>query len=209
MTTAYNNMLTNTTGVILAGGKSGRMGGEDKGLTLVDGKPLVTYVARSLELQVVTILISANRNQTHYRTYGHDVIEDETGEFYGPLSGMLSAMQHVEAGYILTAPCDSPFLPEDYAKRMCATLDSTNKNICVAHDGESIQPVFTLISCKLAPDLNEHLSAGGRKTADWILQQNPAIADFSDAPNMFFNMNTPEDKLQLESLLSTAKNNQC
>jgi molybdenum cofactor guanylyltransferase len=202
-------MLTNTTGVILAGGKSSRMDGIDKGLALIEGQPLVTYVIQSLEPQVETILISANRNQAQYRTYGYDVIEDVIGEFYGPLSGILSAMQHVKTEYILIAPCDSPLLPADYAKRMVASLKSNNKNISVAHDGDSMQPVFSLISCKLSASLNEYLESGKRKVADWILQQSPAIADFSDCPDIFFNMNTPEDKLQLETLLSTTNKNPC
>lgn len=202
-------MLTNTTGVILAGGKSSRMDGIDKGLALIEGQPLVAYVIQSLEPQVETILISANRNQAQYRTYGYDVIEDVLGEFYGPLSGILSAMQHVKTEYILISPCDSPLLPADYAKRMYTALKSNSKNISVAHDGDSMQPVFSLISCKLNSSLNEYLESGKRKVADWVLQQNPAIADFSDCPDIFFNMNTPEDKLQLETLLSTTNNNPC
>lgn len=193
----------------MAGGKSSRMGGEDKGLTLIEGQPLISYVVRSLEPQVDTLLISANRNQTRYRTYGYDVIEDAIGEFYGPLSGILSAMQHAKTEYILTVPCDSPLLPKDYAKKMLAALDSHNMSISVAHDGTSIQPVFALISCKLTSNLNEYLGSGKRKVADWILQQSPAIADFSDYPDSFFNMNTPEDKLRLGTLLSIPRKDQC
>lgn len=200
-------MLTNTTGVILAGGKSTRMGGEDKGLIVICGQPLVTYVIRALESQVETILVSANRNQLQYNIFGSNVIEDSTDKSYGPLSGILSAMQYAKTEYILTAPCDSPLLPLDYAKRMYATLNnhmSRNKeNICVAHDGDQIQPVFSLISCKLVSSLKEYITAGYRKTADWVMQQNPMIADFSGCDNMFFNMNTPEDKTQLERLMST------
>lgn len=200
-------MLTNTTGVILAGGRSSRMDGEDKGLTPVKGQPLVTYVIQSLKPQVDTILISANRNQAQYRTYGYDVIEDVLSGFNGPLSGILSAMQHVKTEYILTAPCDSPLLPVDFAKRMVTALRNNNSNISVAHDGEFMQPVFSLISCKLASSLNAYLESGKRKTADWMVQQSPALTDFSDCPDSFFNMNTPEDKLQLETLLSTTNKN--
>ena len=198
-------MLTNTTGVILAGGKSTRMGGEDKGLIAIFDKPLIAYVIQALAPQVETILISANQNKSQYNSYGPDVIEDATGEFCGPLSGMLSAMQHAKTEYILTTPCDSPLLPMDYAQRMYAALDNNemNNTICVAHDGDRIQPVFSLISCKLASSLEEYITAGHRKAADWIIQQNPMIADFSDCENIFFNMNTPNDKIRLEKLMST------
>ncbi|MCK5454249.1 MAG: NTP transferase domain-containing protein, partial [Calditrichia bacterium] len=89
------------------------MGGIDKGLIDIAGNPLVTYAIRRMEPQVSTILISANRNPAKYEKYGYTIIEDTTSESHGPLSGLLSAMQHADTEYILTAPCDSPFLPED------------------------------------------------------------------------------------------------
>ena len=194
-------MLTNTTGVILAGGKSSRMGGIDKGLIDIVGNPLVTYAIRRMETQVSSILISANRNSAKYGEYGYTVIEDTAGEFYGPLSGLLSAMQHADTEYILTTPCDSPFLPEDYAQRMYTALENGNK-ICVAQEGKLIQPVFTLVSCSFASNLQDYLEQGHRKMAAWILEQEPSTVDFANCKNMFFNMNTPEDKLQLEHMIS-------
>ena len=194
-------MLTNTTGIILAGGKSSRMEGIDKGLIDIAGNPLVTYAIRRMEPQVSTILISANRNSAKYEKYGYTIIEDTTGESYGPLSGLLSAMQHADTEYILTAPCDSPFLPEDYAQRMYTALDNGNK-ICVAREENLIQPVFTLVSCSFAPSLQDYLERGHRKMATWILEQKPSTVDFTNCKNMFFNMNTPEDKLQLEHMIS-------
>ncbi|MCK5091057.1 MAG: molybdenum cofactor guanylyltransferase, partial [Gammaproteobacteria bacterium] len=167
-------MLTNTTGVILAGGKSSRMGEKDKGLTDIAGNPLVAYVIRRMEPQVNSILISANRNSTEYGKYGYAVIKDATDEFYGPLSGLLSAMQHADTEYILTAPCDSPFLPLDYAQRMYTALTDNSNKICVAQEEGLIQPVFALVSCSFASSLQDYLEQGHRKAADWILKQGPS-----------------------------------
>jgi len=178
------------------------MGGDDKGLTEIVGKPLVTYVISRLHPQVNSILISANRNSTEYGKYGHTVIEDTAGEFYGPLSGLLSAMQNTDTEYILSAPCDSPFLPLDYAQKMHDELIGKGNHICVARTGKLIQPVFALVSRSFASSLQNYLEQGHRKMADWILQQEPATVDFSNYEDMFFNMNTPEDKLQLETLIS-------
>lgn len=195
-------MHKNITGVILAGGKSTRMGGNDKGLTDIAGNPLVTYVISRLHPQVHSILISANRNATEYGKYGYTVIEDTAGEFYGPLSGLLSAMQNADTEYILSAPCDSPFLPLDYAQRMHDELTEKGNTICVAQTGKLMQPVFALVSRSLESSLQDYLERGHRKMADWILQQKPATVDFPNHEDMFFNMNNHEDKLQLEKMMS-------
>lgn len=98
--------LNNITGVILAGGQGRRMGGEDKGLMVLNGRPLVEYLLDSLRPQSSTLLINANRNHHRYQRYGFPVIEDQVGNYQGPLAGFSTALQHADTDWIMTVPCD-------------------------------------------------------------------------------------------------------
>ncbi|RLA00377.1 MAG: molybdenum cofactor guanylyltransferase, partial [Gammaproteobacteria bacterium] len=155
--------LPSVTGVILAGGKARRMGGEDKGLLSYKHKPLISYVINILESQVDQLVINANRNIDSYQAFEYPVIADSLDNFCGPLAGMLSAMQAVDTDYILTAPCDSPSISPQLRQRMMETLLVEQADLAVAHDGERLQPVFNLIPCRLKNELEDYLEQGGRK----------------------------------------------
>jgi len=189
------------TAVILAGGKARRMDGEDKGLISLQGKPMVDYIIAALESQAGNIIINANRNQEQYGVYGLPVIADMLDDFLGPLVGMATAMQNSDTSYIVTAPCDSPFIPDTLVETLYHALDVSHADISVAHDGARMQPVFALLRCDLLPSLLAYLDQGGRKIDTWYSQHRLAIADFSHSPDTFLNMNTPEDRLTLEARL--------
>lgn len=186
------------TGVILAGGRAERMGGQDKGLLPLAGEPLVVHAARRLRPQVHELIINANRNPDVYGALGYRVVSDSVGQFFGPLAGMLAALEAAEAPYVLSVPCDSPLLPDDYARRMYAALLREQAELSVAGDGERLQPVFALLSTRLRERLRAYLEAGGRKIDRWFAGQRMALADFSDCPEMFRNINTPEELALLE-----------
>jgi molybdopterin-guanine dinucleotide biosynthesis protein A len=185
-------------GVILAGGRARRMGGRDKGLLSLAGRPLVAYGIRSLRPQVGEIIINANRNISDYQALGYGVVSDCIDDFCGPLAGMLSAMNATDADYLLTVPCDSPLLPADYARRMYAALAGEGAELSVAHDGERLQPVFALLSIQLLPSLRDYLARGERKIDRWFARHRMALTDFSDHPEMFRNINTPAELASLE-----------
>lgn len=185
--------------VILAGGRARRMDGEDKGLIELNGRPLLDYIIRALRPQVGEILVNANRNLDRYRAFGYPVKQDMLGDFFGPLVGMATGMQATGKRYLLTVPCDSPFVPSQLAVTLYRALISESAEISVAHDGVRMQPVFALLDCQLLPSLLDYLSAGGRKIDTWYAQQRLALADFSAAPETFLNLNTPADKVELES----------
>ncbi len=190
------------TGVILAGGRSTRMGGLDKGLVELAGRPMVEYVHDALGPQVGSILISANRNREQYSGYGHPVIGDTVGDYFGPLAGIASAMRVASSKYILTAPCDSPLLPPDLAQRLSRALQGEHAEISVAHDGGRMQPIFALMQRRLLGNLLAFLAGGNRKLRLWVAEQNPTLADFSHRPEAFLNVNTPEDQAALEKKLA-------
>lgn len=201
-----NDKTNSITGVILAGGRARRMDGHDKGLVTVQGKPMVSLVIEQLEPQVDKIIINANRNLEQYQAYGFPVISDQhASDYHGPLAGMLSALQASDTDYILTVPCDNPLLPENLVQRLHAKLLEDNADICVAHDGERMQPVFALIKSKLADSLQAYLDNGDRKIDLWYQQHHTVVADFSENMNISFNINTPEELMKLEQTFNESK----
>ena len=193
---------TEITGVILAGGKARRMGGGDKGLVDLCGKPLVEHALAALSPQVNTIIINANRNQDRYTIYGYPVVADNRQGFLGPLAGMLSCLQQARTEFMVSAPCDSPLLPDDLVARLFRQLSDDEAEISVAHNGDRIQPVFTLMPISLAPSMQAFLDGGGRKIDRWFEQHKLAVTDFSDKPECFRNINNPADLAQMEEQLT-------
>ncbi|MEZ5445784.1 MAG: molybdenum cofactor guanylyltransferase MobA [Gammaproteobacteria bacterium] len=189
------------TGVVLAGGRATRMGGEDKGLLRVAGRPMVEHVLRALRPQVSDLLINANRNLERYREFGVTVVSDFIEGYCGPLAGMASAMKVARTAYVLTAPCDSPFLSEDLAARLHRGLLRDGARIAVADSGERLEPVFALLDRTLLPSLLAYLDAGERKIDRWYAQHPMTRVDFSDEPGMFNNLNTPEELAAAEAML--------
>ena len=187
------------TGVILAGGKGQRMGGRDKGLIEFRGKPLIRHVIDIIQPQVADVIISANRHIEEYNKYGFKVFPDQMGDYWGPLAGIASAMRQVETPYLLTVPCDTPFLSKELVDRLSTALMEQHKYLAVAHDGNRLQNTIALIPCRLVDDLVDFLLRGERKTQTWLECHAPAIVDFSDQPSMFVNINTPEDCQKLEA----------
>lgn len=182
------------TAVILAGGKARRMGGQDKGLVELAGRPLIEHVIARIEPQVSRILINANRNTEQYARYGYPVVSDSLSDFQGPLAGFLAAMQQVESDFIVTIPCDGPCLPDDLINRLYNAQQAAKAEIAVAHDGNRMQPVYALISTRLQQSLNDFLASGERKIDWWYARHNTVTADFSDAPETFLNINTLEER---------------
>jgi molybdopterin-guanine dinucleotide biosynthesis protein A len=192
------------TGLVLAGGLGRRMGGEDKGLVQLAGRPMVEHVLAALEPQVACVLINANRNQALYARYGHPVIEDTLGGFLGPLAGVLSAMERLETEFLVTVPCDAPLIAPDLVARLQAACLAQDADLAVATDGQRQQPVFLLLRARSRPALRDYLAGGGRKIDAWFGQLRVAEADFSDEPETFVNVNDPDERARIESqLLST------
>ena len=185
--------LPTITGVILAGGRARRMNGVDKGLLEFAGKPLVEHALTRLAPQVSRVMINANRNHARYEAYGVPVVIDRLDGYCGPLAGMYSALCAAETDYIVTVPCDSPLIPDNLVQRMMTTLMRENAELCTAHDGMRLQPIYALIPRTLAPGLHSYLMSGGRKVEDWLRSHRLAVADFSDQPEAFLNINTPHD----------------
>lgn len=193
---------TDVTAVVLAGGRARRMDGHDKGLIELNHRPLIDYALTALRGQVDAVLINANRNLERYAHLGHPVIADQRSGFHGPLAGMASALAEMRTRYLVTAPCDCPALPEDLVPRLLAARAQADAELAVAHDGTRLQPVFALLDRALLPSLERFLDGGGHKIDQWYAQHRMAMADFSDRPEAFINVNTPEDLELMAQALS-------
>lgn len=183
------------TGVILAGGMSRRMGSDgaavDKGLAMFRGRPMVAWVIERLRGQIDELLLNANRNAAQYARFGPPVIRDRIAGFAGPLAGMDAAMAVASHAWVLSVPCDSPFLPTDLVGRMAAAVATAGVPLGVARSGGREQSVFLLAHRSLAPGIARYLDAGESKVGRWYAPISHAMVDFDD-PAAFRNINTPE-----------------
>ena len=187
--------------VILAGGQARRMGGTDKGLLMLNGKAMIEHIIDALAPQCETIVVNANRNLDEYRAWNYPVIADLDNNFNGPLAGMAACMSAIDSEFMLTLPCDSPLVANDYAERMLLTQHETAADICVARDEQRIQPVFCLLKSSLLDSMLSYLEQGERKIDRWFEQHQLAEVDFSDSAHMFKNINTPEELEKMEQEL--------
>ncbi len=181
------------TGVILAGGQGRRMGGVDKGLQYLNGRPLVQWVLERLAPQVHTVLISANQNPERYAEFGCPVLPDVIPGFAGPLAGLQAALAHAATPLIATVPCDSPFLPVDLVERLHAALQARHADLAVPRTGDRAQRAFCLTRRELLPKLDAFLNSGERKVGLWHASLNVVEVAFDDQADAFSNINTAEE----------------
>ena len=179
------------TGVVLAGGKARRMGGIDKGLLELRGKPLWKHVADTLLSQLNTVVVNANRHQEIYRSGGLKVISDVMADFPGPLAGMLSVFQQETGDWFLFCPCDTPFIPQTLAARLRARCNQAP--VVWVHDGERDHPTIALVHRSVQPFLQRYLQSGERRVMVFMRQAGGHAVDFSDCKEAFVNVNTLEE----------------
>ncbi|HSN39476.1 MAG TPA: molybdenum cofactor guanylyltransferase MobA [Burkholderiales bacterium] len=178
------------TGVILAGGQGRRMGGVDKGLKLLQGRPMVQWVIERFSPQVDELLINANQNLDIYSRFGHRVVSDEIGGFAGPLAGLQRGLAEARHGLVATVPCDSPFLPRDLIARLYSAMRRDEAEVAVAKTGDQPHPVFCLCRKEVLPGLAGFLAGGGRKIDAWYATLKVTEVPFDDETAAFSNINT-------------------
>lgn len=183
-------------GIILAGGRGTRMGTVDKGLQLFQGTPMVQQIVQRLAPQLGALMINANQNLDAYRVFGLPVWPDVMPDFAGPLAGLQAGLSHCETDYLLCAPCDSPFLPDDLVARLYAGLQEAQADLALAvtiHAGKPQRhPVFSLMKSSLLPQLTDFLQTGGRKMDAWLATLATIEVLFDDDA-AFSNINTLEE----------------
>ena len=178
------------------------MGGVDKGLQSLHGKPMVQWVIERFSPQVDELLINANQNLERYAAFGYRVIPDAIAGFAGPLAGLHRALSEARFDWVATVPCDSPFLPRDLVARLGAAALQRGTDLSVAKTGDQPHPVFCLCRKTVLPGLTAFLSAGGRKIDAWYAQLATVEVSFDDVSAAFSNINTREELAGFENSAS-------
>lgn len=186
-------MTITISAVILAGGRATRMGGVDKGLQLLQGKPLFWHSYQRLLPQIKQISINANRNIAQYEQSGLTVFPDELPDFQGPLSGILTALRLATTDFVLFVPCDCPYLPLNLVEKLKQAIEKREALAAYVHDGEREHPTFCLVSTTLHPYLSEYLRRGKRRMLQFMREHHALAVDFSEQKETFKNINTLDD----------------
>lgn len=189
------------TGGVIAGGEGRRMGGADKGLMPLAGRPLIAWVLEALRPQVGRLLINANRSLDDYRAFGVPVVPDHLGGFLGPLAGIHAVLAAAETDQVLVVPCDTPAVSADLAVRLGRMLDKTGAEIAVAETGGFLQPLHVLLRSGLAADLAGALTRGVRKPERWYETRVWVRVPCDDVAETFANVNTPTQREEMEAVL--------
>ena len=200
------NEFDHITGLILAGGRGSRMGSVDKGLQPFRGEAMVAHVMRTLAPQVATLAINANQNLDAYAAFAVPVWPDQLTGFEGPLAGLETGLRRCTTELLVTAPCDSPFLPHDLVARLHGAMLAAGADLALAEtlepsEGGSLRiqphPVFALVKACVLPQLSSYLAGGGRRMDGWYNSIKVARVRFDDS-RAFRNINTLRELQQFE-----------
>ena len=196
-------------GVLLAGGQARRMGGGDKGLQILGGRPIIEFIIDSARPQVAALVINANGDPERFSAFGLDVVADVIEGFAGPLAGVLTGMEWAAAkgpgtGWVATFATDAPFVPLDLVSRLSAAVEKDGADMACAVSGGRAHPVFGLWPVALAADLRRAMEDEDMRKIDrWTARYHLIEVDFSADPfDPFFNINSPDNLDEAERLLS-------
>lgn len=196
--------MTRPDTVILCGGAGLRLGGIDKPLAMLAGRPLFERVLERVAAQAAGIVVSANRNAAQYAAYGLTVVDDGRHGGRGPLAGIAAGLAAASTPQVLFVPGDAPLLPDDLAARLDEARTGAGADIAFADDGSGPQPLCCLLPRALLADLQRYLDDGGRTPRDWYARQRSATARFAEWPRWGWSLNTQEEWQHAELRLADA-----
>jgi molybdopterin-guanine dinucleotide biosynthesis protein A len=195
-------------GLLLAGGRSRRMGGGDKALRPLRGVPLLERVIERLRPQVDVLVLNANGDAARFAKFGLPVVPDSVPDFAGPLAGVLAGLDWTAAHrpdcpFVVSVATDAPFLPADLVARLVDGIGAGNGDLACAASGGRAHPVFGVWPVRLRDDLRRAvIEEEVRKVDRWTARYRLVTVPFADSPvDPFFNANRPEDLGAAEALL--------
>ena len=202
--------MSDVLAVVLAGGLARRMGGGDKPLRLLGGRPLLAHVIDRVAPQVAGIILNANGDPARFAAFGLPVVADPLPDYPGPLAGVLAALDWAAAerpgvATVLSVPGDGPFLPADLVARLEAARRAAGVPMACAASGGWTHPPIALWPVALRGALRAALLAGEKKIDRWTARFGCASAEWPAVPvDPFFNANAPADLAAAEALLPSA-----
>lgn len=196
-------------GVLLAGGRSRRMGGGDKCLRPVGGKPMLAHALARARPQVGPLILNANGDPVRFAAFGLPVIADPVEGFAGPLAGVLAGLlwlrdHNPQMSWLASFATDVPFFPMDLVERLMTACAVGDADLACAESGGRTHPVFGLWPVRLTEALRRDLIEGGaRKVDGWTARYRVATVAYPAAPfDPFLNVNRPEDEAEVERLIA-------
>ncbi len=198
--------------LILAGGKARRLNGIDKGLIMLNKKPLIEHCIGRLNHNLyhnrANLIISANRNHKKYSNYAQHVVSDIIGDYEGPLAGIYTALKHIQSEYLLVIPCDMPFLPLDLYDQLKSTIH--NNAACAVKHSDQIEPLLLLLKKTHIPGIANYLNDGRRSVIAWLQENHCVYAEYNNKAkhciNAWLNINTWQDINLAEKLITEQSN---
>jgi len=192
--------------IVLAGGSARRMGGGDKTLVTVQGRPILDWIIARVLPQVTALAISANGDPARFANYPFDIVPDHAAEL-GPMAGVLAGMvwagrTQPSATHILTVSGDTPFLPSDLLERLTASLPEQANSMATAQSGGRLHPAVSLWPIAARGDIQTLLEAGqGKRVMEWVERLKAVPVEWPVEPyDPFFNVNTPDDVVMAEKI---------
>jgi molybdenum cofactor guanylyltransferase len=200
-------------GCILAGGQSRRMGGGDKGLLDLGGKPMLEIVLDRLTLQVPKVILNANGDPDRFAHLKLPVVSDPVGDYAGPLAGILAGLTYAkdhlpDVTHVLSVAADTPFFPTALVKQFCRAVPADRPVIAMASSSDKLQPVFGLWPVSLQADLYEWLETGQSGKVLAFVDRHDSVEvsfdiDAVSGLDPFFNVNKPDDLETIRNALSS------
>ncbi len=201
----------NIAGVLLAGGLARRMGGGDKCLRPLAGKPILEHVVERVSPQVGPLMLNANGDAKRFTAFDLPIAPDVIEGYAGPLAGVLTGMEWAAAeapgcAWLASFATDAPFLPEDMVARLVRAIAAEGADMARAASEGRANPVFALWPVALRADLRSAVVEHDMRKVDaWTARYNLATVEFSTEPrDPFFNANRPEDFAEAERLMGSA-----
>jgi len=198
--------MSDVLGVLLAGGQARRMGGGDKSLLELSGRPLLSHAIERIRPQVGRLILNANGDPDRFEHFGLPIVADRIEGFAGPLAGVLTGMEWAAEQddapiWIATFATDAPFIPGDLVARLVAAVNSKGADMACAQSAGRTHPVFALWPVHLRQDLRRAMVEEDMRKIDlWTARYNLIHVDFDDAGiDPFFNINRPEDLAEAET----------
>ena len=202
------------TGVIIAGGRSTRMGGREKALIELAGRPMIGHVIGRMLPQVDRLAINANGDASRFAPFGLPVVPDTLADQPGPLAGLLAALEWArcetpDARYVASVAADTPFVPDSLVTRLLAAIEGERASCAIAASGGASTPVVGVWNVGLAGALAEALHQGVRAVHRFAAAQRSAVVEFApiqiagERIDPFFNVNSADDLERARALLTT------
>jgi molybdopterin-guanine dinucleotide biosynthesis protein A len=206
------DMDVDVIGLLLAGGRSSRMGGGDKCLRSLASRPILSHIIERLKPQVGRMVLNANGDPSRFSAFGLPVVADSIAGFAGPLAGVHAGLEWARtsvpaASHVVTAATDTPFFPTDLVTRLFAASHDLSASLVVARSDEGVHPVIGLWPVALAPLIEDFLKQGMRKVGAFAKQQGavevyfPRVEVGGTSIDPFFNINQPEELACADALL--------